>query len=650
MTNLQISLLIILSFSVTAFYFGMKKQIAVISVVSSAICWFILLLSLPNYIPFFIKFANLVSGKIYINLLINAVIFSLFFIIFYRPFLGVILITLILPFRIPFFLMGTVIDPRIILSGLIFITVFTLSWKKENKPHMVDLPVYLLVILFIAGTFYALNTKEALTDLLFFYIPFFFLFHVFRSMEWTDKKVKNFITAIVVSGLLIISWGLYKNINKFDPENLPTVAGGWKVESVSGKPVFKIIPSSELISKQNKYNQYNQLITTKNVPIDSYIYKKMLVPKNIKVIHAQASTKVENGAKSSVYVNFFKRDKYKKRVFLGSKTIVSSYKDGVWINKSRKINVLSGSTYIILTCRVNKGSPAYGSAFFDDIKLSPLKLVNGDFEKVRLKSGFLRNRILSIFWDPNVYAKYLLFVILLPISVIFTKNSLAYRDKLYLIAFIFLTLFSIVLTMSRSGILGFLVGVTTIFFMSLIGREINYQKAFVLILILISLAFVFIKPPKYFMRIGFLSKSFRNVKISDLSGGRKYLMSAGIKMIKDKPLTGFGLDSFSDAYKDYRSPEVAGRLAESHNSMITVASENGLIGLSVMLWVILLAILRALKFAKSNLDFRLKTFAYWIPAIIIAFLVHSSLYAYFFEDPFLWLPLGLIYSKNFFKL
>lgn len=647
MTNLQISLLIILSFSVTAFYFGMKKQIAVISVVLSAICWFILLLSLPNYIPFFIKFANLVSGKIYINLLINAVIFSLFFIIFYRPFLGVILITLTLPFRIPFFIMGTVIDSRIILSGLIFITVFTLSWKKENKPHVLDLPVYLLVILFIAGTFYALNTKEALTDLLFFYIPFFFLFHIFRSIEWSDKKVKNFITAIVVSGLLIISWGLYKNINKYDPENLPTVAGGWNVGTVSGRPTLKIIPSTDFISKKNKYNQ---LITTKNVPIDSYIYQVMLIPKNIKVIHAQASAKVENGAKSDIFINFFKKDKNKKRLLLGSETIVSSYKDGVWINKSRNINISRGSTYIILTCRINKGSPAYGSAFFDDIKLSPLKLVNGDFEKVRLKSGFLRNRILSIFWDPNVYAKYLLFVILLPISVIFTKNSLAYRDKLYLIALIFLALFSIVLTMSRSGILGFLVGVTTIFFMSLIGREINYQKAFVLILILISLAFVFIKPPKYFMRIGFLSQSFRNVKILDLTGGRKYLMSAGIKMIKDKPLTGFGLDSFSDAYKDYRSPEVAGRLAESHNSMITVASENGLIGLSVMLWVILLAIFRALKFAKSNLDFRLKTFAYWIPAVIIAFLVHSSLYAYFFEDPFLWLPLGLIYSKNFFKL
>jgi len=429
---------------------------------------------------------------------------------------------------------------------------------------------------------------------------------------------------------------------------MPAVASGWKVGVSSGKPMFKVVPSIEFISERNKYNQK---ITTKNIPVDGFIYQTILIPKNIKVINIEASTKVENGAKSDIYINFYKKNKRNKKIeLLGSNTVVNSSQNGVWTNKSKKVHIPNSSSYLRLMCRINKGSPSYGTAFFDNIKISPLKLVNGNFEKVRLRSGFLRNRILSVFWDPNVYAKYLLFVILLPISVIFTKNSLAYKGKLYLIASIFLALFSIVLTMSRSGILGFLVGVAVIFFMSYIGKEINYKKVLILIVILFSLAFVFINPPKYFVRIGFFSKSFRNINISALLGGRKDLMTSGIKMISDKPLTGFGLDSFSDAYKDYRPPELVGKLAESHNSMITVASENGLVGLSVMLWIIVLAILRAFSFAKSKLDFRLKAFTYWIPAVIAAFLVHSSLYAYFFEDPFLWLLLGLIYSKNFFKL
>jgi O-antigen ligase len=134
------------------------------------------------------------------------------------------------------------------------------------------------------------------------------------------------------------------------------------------------------------------------------------------------------------------------------------------------------------------------------------------------------------------------------------------------------------------------------------------------------------------------------------SSGRLDLVRGGLSMFADRPIWGFGAGSFAARFRarEKASPEQAA--SASHTTPITVAAEQGLLGLAAYVLVILYA-LRMLFQRLGPLRGRdppprLVSRAF-IAAAFAALLFHTLLYASFLEDPISWslLAVGVVLSR-----
>ena len=94
---------------------------------------------------------------------------------------------------------------------------------------------------------------------------------------------------------------------------------------------------------------------------------------------------------------------------------------------------------------------------------------------------------------------------------------------------------------------------------------------------------------------------------------------SGIEMVKEKPLLGFGLSTFRDAYTGFRRADyrtLDGNVQDlimpetAHNEYLNVAATQGIFGLAAFMAIIIFAVgavLKSLKKTKSKNDFRILT-------------------------------------------
>ncbi|HXR60106.1 MAG TPA: O-antigen ligase family protein, partial [Solirubrobacterales bacterium] len=145
----------------------------------------------------------------------------------------------------------------------------------------------------------------------------------------------------------------------------------------------------------------------------------------------------------------------------------------------------------------------------------------------------------------------------------------------------------------------------------------------------------------------------------DLSG-RGSLISGGVDLFAERPLQGYGSGSFQAAYRDHRDNKDA-PVTVSHTEPVTVAAEQGVIGLLVYLSLIAVALVtlgRGLwnpppaggddredspdresprsETGPAGLAARAA-----VLAAFVALLVHTLAYAGFFEDPLTWVLLAV---------
>ena len=112
-------------------------------------------------------------------------------------------------------------------------------------------------------------------------------------------------------------------------------------------------------------------------------------------------------------------------------------------------------------------------------------------------------------------------------------------------------------------------------------------------------------------------------------------------MFLDHPLFGVGLDSYKDALQGPYRHFLAGSIVQSHTSVITVMSELGILGLIV---------LGMFLHRFGQLSWRLYTCGSFEDRTLVAGLVGVSLAIFvssltegrLFEEPYLWLVLGLM--------
>jgi putative inorganic carbon (HCO3(-)) transporter len=128
--------------------------------------------------------------------------------------------------------------------------------------------------------------------------------------------------------------------------------------------------------------------------------------------------------------------------------------------------------------------------------------------------------------------------------------------------------------------------------------------------------------------------------LDTFSGGRGGLVKGGIELAEDRPGWGWGSGSFGAAFLkhvcvDRGSDVQCGETTVSHSEPLTVAAEQGAIGLVAYLGLVALSLVILLRRARAS------PAAAAIGACFVALLVHSLGYAGFAIDPATWALLGV---------
>lgn len=121
--------------------------------------------------------------------------------------------------------------------------------------------------------------------------------------------------------------------------------------------------------------------------------------------------------------------------------------------------------------------------------------------------------------------------------------------------------------------------------------------------------------------------------LAEATAGRSDLISGGVELFERRPIVGHGSGSFAVSFR--REIEMIARPV-SHSEPVTVAAEQGLVGLVPYAALLVLAVLAMVRPWPARSDVRAG-----IVACFAALLVHSLGYAGFFIDPATWALLAL---------
>ena len=219
----------------------------------------------------------------------------------------------------------------------------------------------------------------------------------------------------------------------------------------------------------------------------------------------------------------------------------------------------------------------------------------------------------SVFYDPDIFGRYLALVMLLAAAVLLYER----RTRVQLGAILTLAILwtCLIFTLSRSSLVALALGLVILAALRWRVRPAIYAGA-ATVAVVAAAVVIATHPDKF---------SFNNVNTS----GRASLISGGIQIFEKKPLYGFGSGSFPTEYTIY-DRQAAKIVKDSHNIPITVGVEQGVIGLIFYAALVLSALVTLFRDARGD-PYRVA-----IATTFIALLLHTMLYADFLEDPVTW--------------
>jgi O-antigen ligase len=240
-------------------------------------------------------------------------------------------------------------------------------------------------------------------------------------------------------------------------------------------------------------------------------------------------------------------------------------------------------------------------------------------------------RVNSIFWDPNIYGRYLALVL---VAVSTAMMWIRERRSFWLLSGAILVLWiGLAQTFSQSSFIALLAGLAVVAALRWSWR----WTVGAVVLGIVGAAFVVLLaggPQK-------LTSDRLNVDLS----GRGNLVSGGAELFSERPLWGYGSGSFQQAYKNHLETEKKAPVTISHTEPVTVGAEQGLIGLAayVALVVVALWTMGAGLWARGPDRDPPPVFIARaaILAAFVALLVHTMAYAGFFQDPITWVLMAV---------
>ena len=245
-------------------------------------------------------------------------------------------------------------------------------------------------------------------------------------------------------------------------------------------------------------------------------------------------------------------------------------------------------------------------------------------------------RVNSLFFDPNIYGRYLaLTMILLAAVLLWTRRR---REVLMIAAALVLLWAGLVFSLSQSSFAALLLGLAVL-------AALRWKAWPVLavagLAAAVAIAVVLIAP-------GALNVDTDSDRAIDrATSGRFDLIGGGLQMVQDRPLFGFGSGSFAERYREREDVSNEQVAAASHTIPLTVAAEQGVIGLAA--YLVLVATALAVLF--GGLRRALAADPRWpgvaavaraaLAAAYCALILHTLVYAAFLEDPLAWALLAI---------
>ncbi|HEY5977010.1 MAG TPA: O-antigen ligase family protein [Solirubrobacterales bacterium] len=260
-------------------------------------------------------------------------------------------------------------------------------------------------------------------------------------------------------------------------------------------------------------------------------------------------------------------------------------------------------------------------------------------------------RVNSVFWDPNVYGRYLALAIVIAMAALMWARE---RRTLALLAGLVAVLWlGLAPTFSQSSFIALLAGLAVL-------AALRWSMKWTLA----SVALGAVAAVLVVTLVGGSSKiNFSRINID--TSGRANLVSGGLHLFAQRPVQGYGSGSFQRAYNEHvDTGEVP--VSVSHTEPVTVAAEQGILGLAAYLallttalWTMSSGLLRARPAGpvtgeggpavdpRSLLDppppappaGEIAARAA-VLAAFTALLVHTMAYAGFYEDPIAWVLLA----------
>jgi O-antigen ligase len=243
-------------------------------------------------------------------------------------------------------------------------------------------------------------------------------------------------------------------------------------------------------------------------------------------------------------------------------------------------------------------------------------------------------RVNSLFFDPNIYGRYLaLTMVMLAAVLLWTRRP---RDAALIGAALAVLWAGLVLSLSQSSFAALLAGLV-----ALAALRWRPWPVFGVAggAAAIAVGLVLLAPGVLHIEGG------SRAALDKATSGRVELIDGAVAMFDDRPLYGFGAGAFQAVYRERKHLRSAKVPAVSHTIPLTIAAEQGVIGLAAYVGLLLVA--GALLFGGLRAVLRRERADVTaiaraaVAAATCAVVLHTLIYASFLEDPIVWTLLAI---------
>ena len=176
-------------------------------------------------------------------------------------------------------------------------------------------------------------------------------------------------------------------------------------------------------------------------------------------------------------------------------------------------------------------------------------------------------RVNSVFYDPNIFGRFLDLAILAVSAVLLWGVALR-RQPIFVAALVVL-ISGLMVTLSQSSFAALLVGLAVIAALFWRTRYVLFATG---LLAAVAVVIVLISPSSFGLDSG------SDHALDRASSGRFKLVDGGLELFSERPIVGYGSGSFSLEFQRHEDANPKMAATASHTIPLTVLAEQGVIG------------------------------------------------------------------------